>query len=127
MSISTSIPRTVRLGRSRPFVVIAAVAVIIMASTWAITSHVTDPARKPPQPSAQSEAPVLQSLAPQERQYVTAIASLSSAQLSAAFGTGRVSGADSTLASLTPQDRRYVQAIAAMSYVRLAAAFGTRR
>jgi hypothetical protein len=27
MSISTSIPRTVRLGRSHPFVVIAAVAV----------------------------------------------------------------------------------------------------
>lgn len=90
MSVSTSIPRTVRLGRSHPLVVIVAIAVIIVASTWAVTSHVTDPARKPPRPSAQSEASVLRSLTPQERRYVTAIASLSPAQLSAAFGTDRV-------------------------------------
>ena len=89
MSVSTSIPRTVRFGRSHPFVVIVAVAVLIVTSTWAVTSYGTDPARQPPQPSAHSEALVLRSLTTQQRQYVTAIASLSPAQLSAAFGTDR--------------------------------------
>jgi hypothetical protein len=123
MSFSTSIPRTVTLGRSHPLVVIVTVAAFIVASTWAITSSGTDPARQPPRPSAHSQALVLRSLATQQRQYVTGIASLSLAQLSAAFGTLRYH-VDPALTSLTPKQRRYVRAITSMSYAQLAAAFG---
>jgi hypothetical protein len=113
MSFSTSIPRNVRFGRFHPLVVIVAVAVLIVASTWAITSYGTDPAREPPRPSAHSEALVLRSLTTQQRQYVTAIASLSLTQLSAAFGTLR-HHVDPAMTSLTPKQRRYVRAIASM-------------
>lgn len=123
MSPYTSIPRTARLGRPHPVVVIVAVAALIVASTWAITSYGTDPARQPPQPSAHSQALVPRPLTTQQRQYVTAIASLSLAQLSAPFGTLRYH-VDPALTSLTPKQRRYVRAIASMSYAQLAAAFG---
>jgi hypothetical protein len=72
-------------------------------------------------------ASALPSLSSQERQYVTGVASLSDAQLAAAFGARRISDDDQALASLTPKQRRYVRAIASMSYEQLAAAFGTER
>lgn len=73
---------------------------------------------------ATTETPLLRSLTPHERRYVTAIAALSPAQVSAAFGTNGASTINAVLASLTAQQRRYVQAIASMSYTQLAAAFG---
>ena len=73
---------------------------------------------------ATTETPLLRSLTPREQRYVTAIASLSPAQVSAAFGTSGASTINAVLASLTAQQRRYVQAIASMSYTQLAAAFG---
>jgi hypothetical protein len=75
-------------------------------------------------PTVSTDASVLRSLTPTQRQYVTGIASLTPEQLRAAFGTDRVSGADPDLTSLTPRERRYVRSIASMSYVQLAADYG---
>jgi hypothetical protein len=127
MSVSESIPRAIRLGRSRPLVLIITVAALIALAAWAITSSVTGSPSKRPRASASGEAAVLWSLSAPHRQYVTAIASLNPATLAAAFGTDRTPSVDPALAKLTPAQRRYVQAIAAMSYRQLAAAFGTSR
>jgi hypothetical protein len=124
MSISTSIPRTTRLGPSRRLILIAAVAALLAVAAWAITSPSGGHAVRQ---GTTNETSVLRSLTPRERQYVTGIASLSPAQLSAAFGTDRVPSVDSILASLTAEQRRYVRAIASLSYERLGAAFGPGR
>jgi hypothetical protein len=107
--------------------VLLVIAAAISVAAWATASYVVDSTSQPARPNGPTRAPVLRSLTPQERPYVTAITSLSPAQLRAAFGTERVSGVDSTLASLTPKERRYVRAIASMGYAQLAAAFGTRK
>ena len=124
MSVSTPIPRTARHGRFRPPVaIVAIVAVVVALAVWAIESFI---AGSPSQtrPSAVTGASALRSLTPQQRQYVTAIASLSPATLAAAFGTDHASGVDAVLATLTPQQRRYVRAITSLSDRQLAAAFG---
>jgi hypothetical protein len=126
MSISTSIPRSARPGRSHPLRLVA-VAAVIAAAAWWSASQLVGSGGRPSRPTVSTDASVLRSLSPQERQYVTGIASLSDAQLAAAFGADRISGVDPTLTSLRPNERRYVRAIASMSYEQLAAAFGTGR
>ena len=126
MSVSTSIPRTARPGRSHRSIAIAAILAIVAAlAAWAIASSLAGSSREQPrQVNIASTSSVLRSLTPAQRQYVTAIASLSPATLAAAFGTYYPSSAGATLAKLTLDQRRYVRSIASMSYAQLAAAFG---
>jgi hypothetical protein len=125
MSVSTSIPRTARHGRSTRLVIVAAVAVAIAVVAWAIATYAAGPSGRPTTHTAPTQASVLGGLTPQERQYVLGIVALTPAQLRAGFGTDQPSGDGSRMRSLTPRERRYVQAIASMSSSELAAAFGT--
>jgi hypothetical protein len=124
MSISTSNPRTTRLGSSRRLILVIAFAAPIAVAAWAIALH---SGGQPVRHGAANDTSVLRSLTARERRYVTGIASLSPARLRGAFGTDRVSSVDSALASLTPEQQRYVRAISSLSYEQLAAAFGTGR
>jgi len=125
MSVSTPIPRTVRRGPSHRLVaIVAIVAIVAGLAAWAIVSSLAGSAgEQPRRVNPVSESSVLRSLTPLQRQYVTAIASLSPATLAAAFGTNAASSVDAALAKLTPDQRRYVRSIASTSYARLAAGF----
>jgi hypothetical protein len=125
MSVSTSVPKTARLGRPRRLVVVSALALVIAAVAWAIATFAMGSGTPSAQHATATEAAVLARLTPQERQYVLGIVSLTPAQLSAAFGTDQPSSVGSGGASPTPQERGYARAIASMSRVQQAAAFGT--
>ena len=88
MSVSTSIPRTARRGRSHLFIV-AALAAVIAVTAWAIATYAVGSGTRPANHSAPTLASVLSGLTPQQRQYVLGIAALTPAQLHAAFGTGK--------------------------------------
>jgi predicted metal-binding membrane protein len=124
MSISTSIPRTARLGRSHRLVLVAALVVVIAVVAWAIASNVSRSSNRQVRTGAPTQASVLGALTPQERQYVVGIVSLTPAQLRAALGT-EPSGSRSAPTSLTANERGYARAISSMSPSQLAAAFGT--
>ena len=125
MSVSTSIPRAARRGRSRRLVaIVSIVAVVAAVASWAIVSYLAGSTREQPRRvNTVSESSVLRSLTPLQRRYVTAIASLSPATLAAAFGTDASSDVDAALANLAPEERRYVRALTSMTYAQLAAAF----
>jgi hypothetical protein len=120
MSISTSVPQTARLGRSR-IVIAAVLAAVVAVTAWAVATYAGGSGSH----AAPTQASVLSTLTPQQQQYVLGVAAMTPTQIAAAFGTGRPSGDSAVLSSLTAQQRRYVQAIASMSYAELAAAFGT--
>jgi uncharacterized protein DUF4242 len=125
MSVSTSIPRTGRGRSHRSIAIVAILAIVAALAAWAIASSLAGSSREQPRHvNTASESSVLRSLTPAQRQYVTAIASLSPTTLAAAFGTYYPSSAGATMAKLTPEQRRYVRSIASMSYAQLAAAFG---
>lgn len=125
MSVSTSIPRTARLGRSHRLVLVVALAAVIAVAAWAIAMNVSGSSHRQVRTRVPTQASVLASLTPQERRYVVGIMSLTPAQLRAAFGTDKLSIDNSTPTSLTANERRYTRAIASMSPSQLAAAFGT--
>jgi hypothetical protein len=125
MSVSTSIPRTARLGRSHRLVLVAALAAVIAVAAWAIAMNVSGSSHRQVRTGVPTQASVLGALTPQERRYVVGIMSLTPAQLRAAFGTDQPSIDNSTPTSLTAKERRYVRAIASMSPSQVAAAFGT--
>jgi hypothetical protein len=89
MSISTSIPRTARLGRSHRLVLVAALAAVIAVAAWAIAMNVSGSSNRQVRTGVLTRASMLGSLTPQERQYVVGILSLTPAQLRAAFGTDK--------------------------------------
>jgi hypothetical protein len=124
MSVSTSIPKSARLGRFDRLVIVSALAAVIAVVAWAIATYAAGAGRPSAHGAVATQAPVLAHLTPQERQYVIGIVSLTPAQFSAAFGTDRPTSDSSGGASLTPREHRYVQAIASMSRAQQAAAFG---
>ena len=127
MSVSTSIPKTAPRGRSHPFVLVVALAAVIAVAAWAIATHTGGHKTRPTNRGIPTEASVLSSLTPQQRQYVLGIVALTPAESRAAFGTDLPSGDHSWTTSLTAGERRYVRAIASMSVSELASAFGTRK
>jgi hypothetical protein len=127
MSVSTSIPKTAPRGRSHSFVLVAALVAVIALAAWAIATYAGGHDARPTSHGIPTEASVLSSLNPHQRQYVLGIVALTPAQSRAAFGTDLVSGDKSWTRSLTPGERRYVQSIASMRSSELAAAFGTGR
>jgi hypothetical protein len=89
MSASTSLPQTARRGRSRRLVLISVLAAVIAAIASAVATYAVGSGSSPARPNASIPASVLSHLTPQQRQYVQAIASMSYAEMAAAFGTGR--------------------------------------
>jgi hypothetical protein len=145
MSISTFIPKTARRRRSRPLATIAAISAVVALASWAIATWAVHSGTRSVRSSAPTQASVLGSLTPEERQYVLGIASMTPAEVAAAFNTSqssapgrdRGSGAQeprsaapapslaSVLRSLTPRERHYVLGIASLTPVQVWAAFGT--
>jgi hypothetical protein len=125
MSVSTSIPRTARLGRSTRLVIVAALVAVIAVAAWAIATYAVASGSRPTNHGTPALASVLSGMSPQQRQYVLGIAALTPAQLEAAFGTEQPSADSSWMRSLPPSERRYVEGIASMTFAQLAAAFGT--
>ena len=100
MSVSTSLPRAARHGRALVLVLIVALAAVIVVAVLAMSSS---SGGRPARQSAATNASVLRSLTPQQRQWVTGIASLSDAQLAAAFGADRQTQIAAARASLSPK------------------------
>ena len=84
MSVSTSIPRTARRGRSHLFIVAALAVVVIVGQLVGSTT-------RPAHSDVAAEASALRSLTPSERRYVLGITALTSLQFSAAFGNSTTS------------------------------------
>jgi hypothetical protein len=120
MSVSTPIPRTVELRRSRLIGLVAVVAVLAAGITWALLTFVVDSGSGSAQESA-TPAAVRSQLSPSEQRYVKGISALTRVQQAAAFGgPGGVLDA----LGLDPQDKRYVKGIASLTPAEQAAAFG---
>jgi len=123
MSIFTP-TEAARPNRTRRILILASLTTVIAVATWAIATYAAGSESQPTR-ATPTQASVLSALTPRQRQYVLGIASLTPAQLRAAFGTDRPSSDDSVLATLTPRERHYVQAMASMNFSTLAAAFAT--
>jgi hypothetical protein len=92
MSVSTSIPKPAGLRKSPHLAAIAAVvSIIALAAVAGIASRALESGTRPAHASVPSQASVLRSLTPQQRQYVLGILALTPAQLRAAFGTSPTS------------------------------------
>ena len=142
MSISTTIPETVEIRRSRLLGLVAGVAAVAAAITWALTAYavgdmgqqsvsapvVSSSIPSPGHPAAISapRANALSSLSPQEQSYLKAMTAVCSVvmcppneRLAARLGIGSVSAPTTAnaLSSLSPQERRYVRAMTAVCSV----------
>lgn len=89
MSASTSVPQTARRGRSHQLVLVSVLAAVIAVIAWAVATYTLGSTSSSTRRDASIPASVLSGLTPQQRQHVQAIASMSFAELAAAFGTGR--------------------------------------
>ena len=143
MSISTSIPKAAGRRRSRLVTTIAAIAAVLALAAWAVATYAIGSGARPVRSNAPTQASVLRHLTSAGREYVLGIASMTPAEVRAAFGTNPVSlqGRDSgsgprpvrsgartlaaVLRSLPPRERRYVLGIASLTPLQLWAAFGT--
>jgi len=115
MEISAPAPRrTVHLSRNRLLGVVAVAAAFAAAITGVIVALTVGGGFTASAKPARSSA---------EAKYVQEIASLSPAELVAAFGTDARSAA--VLASLTLAERQHVESITALTPAQLRAAFGT--
>jgi hypothetical protein len=112
--------------RGRRVAVVTALAAVIAVAVWAIATYAVGSGSRHAA-ATPTQASVLSTLTPRQRQYVLGISSLTPAQVSAAFGTDPLANEALVPSSLTPAERRYVRAMASMSYSEMAAAFGTGR
>jgi hypothetical protein len=122
MNVTTTIPATIQIRRTRLLGLIVTVAAVAIAGTWAIAST-SDTGTHSARTSLPTTASVLSSLSPSERQHVQAITSMTPAELKATFGTGNVDAIDAL--GLTPKSEQYVRAITLMTPAELKATFGT--
>jgi hypothetical protein len=84
MSVSTSIPKTAARGRSHPFVIVAVLAAVIAVAAWAVATYSGAHRVRPTNHGGATQASVLSTLTPQQRQYVLGIVALTPTQLRAA-------------------------------------------
>jgi hypothetical protein len=146
MTVSSSIPATVQMRRSRLVGLLAIVAIVATAITWAAfaatesgSGTVGNPAAASdiPNPAAQYGRGLSQvgsffrttasrdlQLTPSEKRYVQGIASLSRVEQAAAFG-GHGGVIDAL--GLSPREAAYVKAIVSLTPAQIAAGFGTSR
>ncbi len=122
MNVMTNMPATVQIRRTRLLGLIATVAAVAVAGTWAVAS-IVDAGTHTARTTVPTTASVLSSLSPSERQHVQAITSMTPAELKATFGTGNVDAIDGL--GLSPKAEKYVRAITAMTPAELRATFGT--
>ena len=144
MSVSASIPTTVKIRRSRLIGLIVLVAALAATVTWAVTTFstadttsraVSSPTRAASQQGATTftlkpEYIVsLSATAPQTPRRANPVMSLTPAQLAGlGLGTGyqlpnahRSPSAADVLASMSPETRRYTEAVMRLTFAQLAA------
>jgi hypothetical protein len=124
MTVSTSVPTTIEIRRSRLLGLVAMVAAIAAVVTWALVALAFNSNSSNAQPSS-SRAAFVASPAPRG----PSIMSLTPAGLAAnALGTGyqlptaqHGPTLDSVLASMSPATRRYTKALMQLTFAQLAA------
>ena len=87
MSVSSSVSRAARGGRSRRFVIVAVLVAVMCAVAWAMTIYVGRSGTRSAKLGTATPSSMLSGLTPQQRQYVLGIVALTPAQFRAAFGT----------------------------------------
>ena len=140
MSVSPSIPATVQIKRGRLIGLVAAVAVLAAAVTWALSSFAFDSGSSTtassdvqasaignPLPPASLHfrvvaGPGSATAAAQDAQYVRGITAMTPVEQAAAFG-GHGGVLDAL--GLAPRDEQYVKGIMQLTPAELQAAFGT--
>ena len=145
MTVSTHIPATIQMRRSRLFGLVAAVALVAAGITSALLIFAVDPDNG----ATRSSQPAVSSPSLSDQSYVKGITSLTPAQQAAAFGGQRAvqeaagfkqfaKGISSTARAqqvgavlgalgLDAQDRQYVQGITSLTPAQQAVAFGGQR
>jgi hypothetical protein len=135
MNFSLTLPSTVQIKRTRLVGLLAAVAVLASALTWAAVSATSRTAAKGTQLHFPTSAEVLASLTPAERRYVEGVIATPADRLAAVFGNRPVVATTEpprvhlptrveVMAPLDPATRRYVEGLLVASPAQLAAAFG---
>jgi hypothetical protein len=131
MSVSTTIPATVEIRRSRLLGLMVGVATVAAAIAWALTAYALgDQGRRSVSGRAVMSSPtwasVLSSLSPQERSYLEAMTAVCSVavcppeeRLAARLGIASISAPRraNVLSSLSPQERSYLKAMTAVCSV----------
>jgi hypothetical protein len=121
MNVSTTIPNTVQIRRSRLLGLVGGAAAVAAAVTWAVLAFgvgIGDGTRV-----VSGQVDVLSQLSPSARQYVEAVSTMTPVELRATFGTGDVDAIDAL--NLSPGSERYVRSIVSMTPAQLRATFGT--
>ena len=117
MTMSTSVPATIEMRRSRLLGLIAMVAVVAAGITWALVTFAGDTGTGAAQNSVQPPASVV-SAGPSFKQWAKGISSLAAAQQTAAVLNAL---------GLSSQDQQYVMGVTSLSPAEQAAAFGGPR
>jgi hypothetical protein len=118
MNVSTTIPATVQIRRSRLLGLIGLVAAVAAAVTWAVLAFGVDSGSGQAQTNALAKPAVVSSPIPMTG-YLDGITSRPSVVEQPAVVSSSV------LSSLSPNARRYVESITSMSPAQLRATFGT--
>lgn len=128
MNVSTAVPATVEITRSRLLALIAAAAMAAAAITWMLVAIAFDDSASSTL-SRRSPAPAPISSAASDARKVPSIMALTPARLAAgALGTGYAlptveTGPSLTTvhASMSPSTRRYTKAVTSLTFAQLAA------
>jgi hypothetical protein len=130
MTTSTAIPTTIQIRRSRLLGLLAAVAILTAAITWALSAFALDDGSSSTRrTSVLTGTPISTTSAAQDAARVPSIMALTPARLAAgALGTGYALPTAhlgptlaSVLASMGPETRRYTKAVTSLTFTQLAA------
>jgi hypothetical protein len=122
MNVSTTIPPTVQIRRSRLLSLVGGVAVLVAAITWAVTHFAVDQGTASAQKSVRTQAAAASpAIPPSDHQHVRQITSLTPAQLKAALQS------DTSFRRVATSDHQHVRQIRSLTPAQLRAAFGTGR
>ena len=127
MNVSTTIPATIEIRRSRLLWLVTGVGILVAVVTWALVSVAFDRGSSSAQPVSTYAANP--SSAAQDARSVPSILTFTPARLAAgALGTGyavptarKEPTVASVLASMSPSTRRYTQAVMALTFRQLSA------
>jgi hypothetical protein len=120
MTVSMTIPATVHIRRGRLVGLVAGVAACAAALTGTVVAVAADSGSE--RSRATTAEQILESLSPEMRQHVDAVAAMTPLELAATYGTHPHSALDAL--QLAPAQREYVEGIMASSPEQLAAAYG---
>jgi Nickel responsive protein SCO4226-like len=122
MTVSPSIPSTVEMRRSRLLGLVAAVALVAAAITWALVARVIDTSSEGAQGSAQPRASV-PSIGPSGEGYLKSFTSSSPRASVPSIGPSGEAYLESFTSS-SSREKQYVEGVTSLTQVEKAAAYG---